>query len=56
MLFLYCNIVFLLYYTCFSFYEKRLYISVRIIFSNNKNGVNKNEQKTRKQIQKKNDQ
>ncbi len=56
MLFLYCNITFLLHNTCFSSCEKRLYISVRIMFSNNKNGVNKNEQKNRKKIQNKNDQ
>ena len=48
MLFLCCNITFLSDNTCFSFCEKRLYISVRIIFSNNENGVNKNEQKNRK--------
>lgn len=48
MLFLYCNVAFLLYNTYFSCCEKRLYISVRIILSNNENGVNKNEQKNRK--------
>ncbi len=48
MLFLCCNSAFLVFDMPFSFYEKPLYISVRIIFSNNKNGVNKNEQKNRK--------
>lgn len=56
MLFLYCNITFLLYNTCFSFCEKRLYISVRIVVSNNKNGVKKNDQNSREKIRKKNDQ